>query len=75
MAALLGLGLHKSRTRDPHAADTGGYWLVERITGTVVYGRAPHARGWTSPLADLDAIEGVLTDGGAQTMALINAAL
>jgi hypothetical protein len=41
MAERQGLSLSKSRRRDPHAIDFGGYMLVDTSTNTVVHGSAP----------------------------------
>ncbi len=37
-AALQGLALRKSRRRDSHALDYGGYWLIEGEANAVVVG-------------------------------------
>lgn len=43
MAARQGLTLAKSRRRDPHATDYGGYMLIDTATNAVVAGGDPAA--------------------------------
>ena len=54
-ASRQGLALSRSRRRDPHAIDFGGYMLVDAMRNTVAFGGHPHAFS-----ADLDDIEGFL---------------
>lgn len=57
MAARQGLTLMKSRRRDRHALDYGGYMLTESVTNTVVAGGRPIAYSLT-----LDEAESWLSD-------------
>mgnify|MGYP000956423648 CR=1 FL=1 len=54
-----GLRLEKSRRRDPHAIDFGGYMLIDAHKNQVVMGATNFAYD-----ANLDEIEGFLNDGG-----------
>lgn len=57
VAATMGLGLRKSRARDPLRLDYGRYRIVRVETDYVVAGRFPF--GYT---LDLDAVEDVLDE-------------
>lgn len=56
MAERQGLRLEKSRRRDPHALDYGGYMLVDPTNNGVVMGADAYAYS-----ADLDQVEEWLT--------------
>lgn len=56
MAERQGLRLEKSRRRDPHALDYGGFMLTDPATNGVVMGADPFAYS-----ADLDQVEEWLT--------------
>lgn len=57
MAARQGLGLQKSRRRDPRALDYGGWMIVNPETNAVVAGGHPAPYSFT-----LDDIEEFLTN-------------
>jgi hypothetical protein len=59
MAERQGLRLVKSRRRDPHAIDYGGYMLEDLATGGVVAGTGAIGR----PYWSLDDVEEWLVDG------------
>ncbi len=50
MAARQGLILRKSRRRDPHALDYGGYWLIDDEANTLIVGER-----WGMSLDDVEA--------------------
>lgn len=56
MAARQGASLQKSKRRDPHASDYGGYMLVDIETNSILAGGSPHPY-----FLDLDGVEVWLT--------------